>query len=269
MSNAALEELHGPEVEEFLDSQFSRVSDAHRMSPEDYRDTFWAMLRDAIDQMLTHPPGSYKPISYEQMYSAVYKCVCKQYSEILYRDLFNHMRTRLAQWSTHLNSVQDEAFIEEFHKALVQYFHALGGIVPIFTYMNRFYIESKLHTDLRTELIKVFSRDVSDQHVTRLIPLMVKAQGTPFAVPPATMATMCKHLYQLNPEYISVQPKLFSSYLPNVLPQMTEEDLAAQMEADRLLQATLRAQGWGSSGSSTATTRKRDLEDAPGPPNRG
>jgi len=73
----------------------------------------------------------------------------------------------------------------------------------------------------------------------------------------------------LNPEYISVQPKLFSSYLPNVLPQMTEEDLAAQMEADRLLQATLRAQGWGSSGSSTATTRKRDLEDAPGPPNRG
>ena len=78
-------------------------------------------------------------------------------------------------------------------QALVQYFHALGGIVPIFTYMNRqdfifclevegvgeskinqpfvnrFYIESKLHTDLRTELIKVFSRDVSDQHVTRFV----------------------------------------------------------------------------------------------------
>ena len=32
----------------------------------------------------------------------------------------------------------------------------------------------------------------------RLIPLMVKAQGTPFAVPPATMATMCKHLYQVH-----------------------------------------------------------------------
>ena len=77
----------------------------NRMSPEEYRDTFWAMLRDAIDQvggiihsffhqatdtysqninikqqvsinqMLTHPPGSYKPISYEQMYSAVYKWV--------------------------------------------------------------------------------------------------------------------------------------------------------------------------------------------------
>ena len=30
--------------------------------------------------------------------------------------------------------------------------------------------------------------------------------------------------------------------ISNILPQMTEEDLAAQMEADRLLQATLRAQ---------------------------
>ena len=88
-------------------------------------------------QMLSHPPGSYKPISYEQMYSAVYKCVCKQYSDQLYADLMTHVNTRLAQWSSNLGSVADDNFILEFHKALVQYFHALGGIVPIFTYMNR------------------------------------------------------------------------------------------------------------------------------------
>ena len=80
------------------------------MTPDDYRDIFWSMLRDAIDQMLTHPPGSYKPISYEQvghekylksidmvlsdvqMYSAVYKCVCKQYSEQLYLDLITFVK---------------------------------------------------------------------------------------------------------------------------------------------------------------------------------
>ena len=125
------------------------------MSPEDYRNVFWCQLRDAIDQvlldflttlcaepcmtlqMLSHPPGSYKPISYEQMYSAVYKCVCKQYSDQLYADLMTHVNTRLAQWSSNLGSVADDNFILEFHKALVQYFHALGGIVPIFTYMNR------------------------------------------------------------------------------------------------------------------------------------
>jgi len=238
------------------------------MTPDDYRNIFWSMLRDAIDQMLTHTPGSYKPISYEQMYSAVYKCVCKQYSEQLYMDLITHIKTRLGQWSNHLTSVEDRHFINEFHKALVQYFHALGGIVPIFTYMNRFYIEAKLRTDLKTELIKVFSSLVSDQHVARLIPLMVTAQSQPFSVPPAVMSTMCKHLYQLNPEYTNIEPKLFSNYLPNILPHMEEEDLQAQKEADRMLQESLRAQGWGCPDN-MSSTRKRDFEDVSEPPNRG
>jgi len=238
------------------------------MTPDDYRDIFWSMLRDAIDQMLTHPPGSYKPISYEQMYSAVYKCVCKQYSEQLYADLINHVKIRLGQWSNSLTKIEDASFITEFHKALVQYFHALGGIVPIFTYMNRFYIEAKLHTDLKSELMKIFTSLVSDQHVNRLIPLMVAAQSTPFCIPPPVMSTMCKHLYQLNPEYTVIEPRLFSSYLPNVLPQMTEEDLQAQQDADRLLQESLRSQGWGCT-ENVSSTKKRELEDTSCPANRG
>merc|ERR1719384_3096008 len=166
----------------------SAISSFTNMSPEDYRLQFWTMLRDAIDQMLTHPPGSYKPISYEQMYSAVYKCVCKQYSEQLYADLMTHIRSRLASWTTQLAEVTDQQFITEFHKALVQYFHALGGIVPIFTYMNRFYIEAKLHTDLKTELTKLFSSLVADKHVTRLVNLMVSAQSRPFSVHPEVMS---------------------------------------------------------------------------------
>ena len=45
----------------------SAISGFTNMSPEDYRNVFWSQLKDAIDQMLTHPPGSYKPISYEQV----------------------------------------------------------------------------------------------------------------------------------------------------------------------------------------------------------
>ena len=134
-------------------------------------------------------------------------------------------RTRLAQWSSQLSNVGDDKFIQEFHQALVQYFHALGGIVPIFTYMNRFYIEAKLGTDLKTELTRVFSSLVADKHVARLVQLMVSAQSRPFSVPPSTMSTLCKHLYTLNPDYSAIQPALFAAYLPNVGPRMTEEDL--------------------------------------------
>ena len=151
-------------------------------------------------------------------------------------------------------------------QALVQYFHALGGIVPIFTYMNRFYIEAKLHTDLKTELTKIFSSLVADKHVARLVPLMAKAQALPFSVHPEVMSTLCKHLFTLNPEYTEINPALFSSFLPNILPKMREDDLQAQMEQDRRLQESLRAQGWGGAG---ADTNKRDLEDDPGHNGRG
>ena len=149
-------------------------------------------------------------------------------------------------------------------QALVQYFHALGGIVPIFTYMNRFYIEAKLHTDLKTELTKIFSSLVADKHVARLVPLMARAQAQPFSVHPEVMSTLCKRLYTLNPEYTEINPNLFSSFLPNILPKMREDDLQAQMEQDRRLQESLRAQGWGG-----AETNKRDLEDDPGHNGRG
>ena len=142
-------------------------------------------------------------------------------------------RSRLAQWSSQLSNVREENFIQEFHKALEQYFHALGGIVPIFTYMNRFYIEAKLHTDLRTELVKLFSSLVSDKHVSRLVNLMTQAQSTPFSVAPAVMSSLCKHLFTLNPSYTSLQPQLFSSYLPNVLPKMTEDDLQVRSHKNK------------------------------------
>jgi len=232
------------------------------MTPDDYRNIYWSMLRDAIDQLLTlaQPSVPYYH-TYDQLNSAVFKCVSTQYSEQLYSDLLNHVKTRLAQWSKYLTSVGDDAFINEFHKALVQYFRALGmgGIVSIFTHLDRFYIKAKLDLDLKKQLIMIFSDLVTDPHMARLIPLMVTAQAQPFCIPPAVMSTMCKHLYQLNPDYIRIQPRLFSSYLPNVVPKMNEEDLQAQKEADRVLQESLRTQGWGCSVN-MSSTRKRDQE---------
>lgn len=233
------------------------------MTIDEYQSVYWKNLRDAIDKMFTPPPGGYRPISYEEMYSAVYKCVCKQYSEKLYNDLINHVRTRVAEWSRLLQEVPDDQLIENFHNSLVQYFHALGGIVPIFTYMNRFYIELKLKTSLHVELLKVFSSMFSDLHVNRLIPLMVEAQGMPFSVQPKMMATICKHLHQLKPEYSLLHPALFQHYLPNIGPAMAEEDLERQREEERVFQQTLRDQGWC---LNTSSRKKREFEEENLPP---
>ena len=76
------------------------------------------------------------------MYSAVYKCVCKQFSDRLYSDVMEHIGEIVSQWShslviahSRLGPEAELAFVSEFHLALSRYFHALGSIVPIFTYM--------------------------------------------------------------------------------------------------------------------------------------
>ena len=57
----------------------------------------WPAIREHIYEWLILLYRSY--LSIYQMYSNVYSCVCKQYSERLYQDLINHMRTRVAEWS--------------------------------------------------------------------------------------------------------------------------------------------------------------------------
>ncbi|KAK7065915.1 CDK2-associated and cullin domain-containing protein 1, partial [Halocaridina rubra] len=64
------------------------------MTDEEYMNTYWPQLRNAIDKLLEGPPlapHNGPVVQFEPMYSAAYKCVCQQYSESLYRDLMSHI----------------------------------------------------------------------------------------------------------------------------------------------------------------------------------
>merc|ERR1712223_1782958 len=67
---------------------------------EDYDNQFWPMLRETVDTLLLKP--SYEPFSYEKMYSAVYKCVCKHQAERLHSDLMCHVESIVKKWSQNL-----------------------------------------------------------------------------------------------------------------------------------------------------------------------
>lgn len=74
-----------------------------------------------------------------QMYSAVYKCVCKHHSETLHMDLIQHVEGILKNWSqnleSHVRKDDRHNFITEVDSIMNQYFNALSSIVPIFTYL--------------------------------------------------------------------------------------------------------------------------------------
>ncbi|XP_070697133.1 CDK2-associated and cullin domain-containing protein 1 [Pempheris klunzingeri] len=228
------------------------------MAVEDYRKNHWPNLEKAIDRLLIQKPTDHISVSYAQIYSYVYKCVCQQHSELLYSDLTLKITSHLQQVSTHLQASQPENFIENFNVALTQYTASLQCIVPVFMYLNKFYIESKLNRDLREDLMKLFADHVAEKHVNTLMPLLIKAHAMPFQVQPSTMASVVKGLYSLQPEWAQLAPALFSGFIPQINPPAVESLLPDYAALDQKLQMELSMNGFPRGDQS----RKRASDDS-------
>ncbi|KAM9326876.1 CDK2-associated and cullin domain-containing protein 1 [Gastrophryne carolinensis] len=224
---------------------------------DDYRSTYWPKLEGAIEQLLTQTPGDYIPISYEQIYSCVYKCVCQQHSEQMYGDLMAKITRHLHAVSQELQASSPEQYIEKFNLALGQYMGALHSIVPLFIYMNKFYIETKLNRDLKEDLLQLFTDHVAEKHIYNLMPLLIEAQATPFQITPSTMASIVKGLYTLRPDWVQLAPTLFSKFIPNILPPALESELPDYAAQDQKLQRELMQTGFNRGDQS----RKRAGEE--------
>uniref|UniRef100_A0A2R9ATD5 Cullin N-terminal domain-containing protein n=1 Tax=Pan paniscus TaxID=9597 RepID=A0A2R9ATD5_PANPA len=194
---------------------------------EDYKSTYWPKLDGAIDQLLTQSPGDYIPISYEQIYSCVYKCVCQQHSEQMYSDLIKKITNHLERVSKELQASPPDLYIERFNIALGQYMGALQSIVPLFIYMvskSSFLLPKYLP-------YSVFL-------------LLHLSQSTPFQVTPSTMANIVKGLYTLRPEWVQMAPTLFSKFIPNILPPAVESELSEYAAQDQKFQRELIQNGF-------------------------
>ncbi|XP_024280167.1 CDK2-associated and cullin domain-containing protein 1 isoform X2 [Oncorhynchus tshawytscha] len=228
------------------------------MTEEDYRTTYWPNLEKAIDHLLIQNPMDHISISYEQIYSCVYKCVCQQHSELLYKDLMLKITTHLQQVSSDLQISPPRNLIENFNIALTRYTDALQCIVPVFIYMNKFYIETKLNRDLREDLMKLFTDHVAEKHVDTLIPLLLEAHSMPFQVRPSTMASVVKGLYTLWPDWAHLAPAVFSGFIPQINPPTVESQLSDYAARDQKLQMELSLNGFPRGDQS----RKRASEES-------
>lgn len=214
------------------------------MTVEDYKNIYWPKLESAVEHLLTQKACDHYSISYEQIYSHVYKCVCQQHSELLYNDLLQKISVHLDQASAQLSDYPSEGFIEAFNVILSQYTTAMQCIIPVFIYLNKCYVERKRNQDLRDVLMKLFADRLANKHLSILIPLLQNAHAMPFLVRPSTMASVVKGLYSLRPEWANQAPALFSQFIPQVQPPAEEcrlQDYAAQ---DMQLQMELSLSGF-------------------------
>ncbi|XP_037829508.1 CDK2-associated and cullin domain-containing protein 1 [Kryptolebias marmoratus] len=228
------------------------------MAVEDYRKNHWPNLEEAIDRLLIQNPSDHTSVSYAQIYGYIYKCVCQQHSELLYGDLTSKITTHLQQVSSQLKASGPENLIENFNVALTRFTTSLECIVPVFIYLNKFYIESKLNRDLKEDLMKLFADLVAEKHLNALMPLLIKAHSMPFQVQPSTMASVVKGLYSLRPEWAQLAPALFSGFIPQIHPPSMESLLPDYADRDRKLQMELFMNGFPRGDQS----RKRASEDS-------
>ncbi|XP_077469329.1 CDK2-associated and cullin domain-containing protein 1 isoform X2 [Stigmatopora argus] len=211
---------------------------------QDYRNNHWPNLEKAIERLLIQNPTDHISVSYAQIYSYVYKCVCQQHSELLYSDLKSKIANHLHRVSAELHNIPLENLIESFNEALTQYVASLQCIVPVFMYLNKFYIESKLNRDLKQDLMNLFADQVAEKYVNALMPLLIKAHTVPFKVQPSTMASVVKGLHSLKPEWAQLAPVLFSDFIPQVKPPAMESLLLEYAAHDQKLQMELSLNGF-------------------------
>ncbi|XP_008320326.1 CDK2-associated and cullin domain-containing protein 1 isoform X2 [Cynoglossus semilaevis] len=228
------------------------------MAVEDYKKNHWPNLEKAIDRLLIQNPTDHISVSYAQIYSYIYKCVCQQHSELLYNDLISKITSHLQHVSTHLQASPQENFIQNFNVALTEFIASLQCIVPVFMYLNKFYVESKLNRDLKEDLMKLFAYHVAEKHVNTLMPLLIEAHSLPFKVQPATMASVVKGLYSLQPEWAQLAPALFSAFIPQINPPAVESLLSDYAAHDQKLQMELSMNGFSRGDQS----RKRASDDS-------
>lgn len=254
-----LENIVDMTTESVAESSLLGLSRVTTVNDEEYTSHYWPKLKGAILLILQQNPGEFIPISYEEMYSTVYKCVCQQYSDRMYNNLMELVTSYLRRVAEELQVTPAEAYLEKFNFAMAQFFQAVSGIVAIFSYMNRFYVSPKLRTDLKAELWKVFTELVADNPL--LFRVIDEVSSKPFGVNPQIMMSIIKGLYSLKPEFSERNPMLFARFIPNILPPTQCDQLPSLIQEDRLLQEDLvTSQGF----SREDTGKKRRGEDFQG-----
>lgn len=192
-----------------------------------YENDYWCKLSEAVNELLLAQHGHFMTVSFEQVYSCVYKCVCNSWAKRLYLDLRKHISSHLETVASNLTMPTSDpvGYIKKFDEELQRYIYFVQVLVPVFSYLNRFYVISVLKSDLTKDLLCLFAEIVADRHVATLIPLMDSFSRKPFTISPSTMQHLTQNLAQIRKEYIEMRPHLFSLYLVNVLPACSLSDL--------------------------------------------
>ncbi|XP_075238553.1 CDK2-associated and cullin domain-containing protein 1-like isoform X2 [Lycorma delicatula] len=235
-------------------------SDEHN---ERYKELYWKAISKVIADILN--PNNNTKICFEEVYSLVYKCVCDGFSESLRMDLLDKCITHLHEVNQQLDSCVilyegPRKVVETvcaLNRALDAYLPSIQQIYSVCGYMNKLYSEETPEASLHSTLLICFCQIVCDHRLDAIMKFIESCP--PFTFLPSDLLSFFSNLHMVSlGHYATMYPKLFSRYIANVLPEMSEHDLESHIEELARLQADWRAT---MESRSSQTGVKRPAED--------
>ena len=180
----------------------------------------WTSVKEFIDSIYMSGSAVLKNWSFEKLYTAVYYCVLFKSGNRLYTDIAQHLRGTLTRLNmnveleeagrlptslavkTHyghcLPHVRATKFLMTFYNVLKPFCQVIHVLPDICMYMDKVLL-GPLETDIKTELIKDFVSEVSEDYIEKAL---LFARSHPHAIPKDMLADLIKWLYQLHPSSV-------------------------------------------------------------------
>ncbi|XP_028391283.1 CDK2-associated and cullin domain-containing protein 1-like isoform X2 [Dendronephthya gigantea] len=127
-------------------------------------------------------------------------------------------------------------YLNRFAYIMSQYLQSVEGIAAIFNYMNRFYVKPKKNSELKAELLTLFSASIADNE--KLFDILNHSAAQPFSSDPKILMSIVQGLYMLKPEFAEKNRDLFSRFIPNLVGHASSLD--QEIQETKALQETLR-----------------------------
>ena len=242
----------------------------------DYLRIYWTPLNHTIEAFL-HPSTQTQPISFQETFTMVYKCVGEGHSERLHSDLMQtvtsylkNLHVKLLQCLTCDNEGRQEQGIIKmiliFDSALADYIIAMKGISATFSYLGKYLAHKQTYKTLEDELTLMFCVEIAEHFIHDILSCVERSP--PFTLDPALLSRLFRNLQIVSRDgYGTLYSALFARFVTNALPRMNEQDvqshiaevheLQAQMKREQEQLKLSRAEG----GVERNPSRKRPADD--------
>lgn len=216
-----------------------------------FNNCYWEPLDEALNVILN--PASGVKVSFGEIFTLVYKCVCDGFCNELHYSLRNKIHRHVQSFNDTLTNIGHHcdkskvvSLIRAINVSLDAFLSSIQQISKLFTYMDKTYIEVNNEDSahcIHNVACFIYCDIILESRISNLVSHIETSPAFTFS--PADLSSFFVKVNQISQgRYAKIFPNMFARYIPNILPPMCESDIPAHINDVAMLQQHLRASGY-------------------------